>query len=98
MSDAKRRKIRQLRALAASTTFPAEAASARAKADKLEAELRSDRPEGVSFGRNRTPLYGFDPSAAIFHAMHEEMIQAMRAAVKRAVEEEAFQRSKRRAG
>lgn len=39
MSEAKRRKIRQLRALAASTTFPEEAKSANAKADKLEAEL-----------------------------------------------------------
>ena len=40
MSAATRRKIAQLRALAASTTFPEEAKSARAKADKLEAELR----------------------------------------------------------
>lgn len=44
MSDeAKRRKIKQLRALADSTTFPAEAASARAKADKLEGELSDPR-------------------------------------------------------
>jgi hypothetical protein len=39
MSAATRRKIAQLRALAASTTFPEEAKSARAKADKLEAKL-----------------------------------------------------------
>jgi hypothetical protein len=43
--DAKRRKIKQLRALAESTTFPAEAASARAKADKLEAELPKSEPK-----------------------------------------------------
>jgi hypothetical protein len=39
VSEAKRRLIRQLRLLADSTTFPEEAKSARAKADKLEAEL-----------------------------------------------------------
>lgn len=44
MSTAKRRKIRQLRALAASTTFPAEAASARAKADAMEATLPKVEP------------------------------------------------------
>lgn len=39
MSEAKRRKIRQIRALAASTTFPEEAKSARAKADAMEKTL-----------------------------------------------------------
>lgn len=45
MSEATRRKIAQLRALAASTTFPAEAESARAKADQLEAELLGSTDE-----------------------------------------------------
>jgi hypothetical protein len=50
MSTATHRKIAQLRALAASTTFPEEAKSARAKADKLEATLGSAGfagPQGV---------------------------------------------------
>jgi hypothetical protein len=45
MIAAKRRKIKQLRALAASTTFPAERDSANAKADALEAELGPDVEE-----------------------------------------------------
>lgn len=49
MSADKRRKIARLRALAASTTFPHEAASARAKADKLEAELGGPEKPSVSF-------------------------------------------------
>jgi hypothetical protein len=43
MTDSVRRKIKQLRALAASTTFPEEAKSARAKADKLEQSLGGKR-------------------------------------------------------
>lgn len=39
MSQSTRRKIAQLRALAASTTFPEEAKSAKTKADQLEASL-----------------------------------------------------------
>lgn len=40
-----RRKIEQLRALARSTTFPAERDSANAKADALEAKLKAEQPQ-----------------------------------------------------
>lgn len=39
-----RQKIEQLRALARSTTFPAERDSANAKADALEAKLKAEQP------------------------------------------------------
>lgn len=39
-----RRKIEQLRALARSTTFPAERDNANAKADALEAKLKAEQP------------------------------------------------------
>lgn len=39
------RKIRALRAKAASTTFPAERDSCNAKADQLEAKLRAEQPQ-----------------------------------------------------
>lgn len=48
MSQAIRRKIEQLRAKAASTTFPHERSAFNAKADRLEAKLKTE-PEASPF-------------------------------------------------
>jgi hypothetical protein len=68
VSEPTRRKIRQLRALAASTTFPAEAASATAKADKLEAAL------GTTTSASGGGMSGRRPSYIITDEVMEQML------------------------
>lgn len=86
MSQATRRKIEQLRALAASTTFPEEAKSARAKADQLEASLGPEYPRRPGFKN-----LGEIPGNNFRHVGPNVLTPDMMDAIMKAMQDRVFQ-------
>jgi hypothetical protein len=80
MSESTRRKIKQLRALAASTTFPEEAKSARAKADQLEATLgpqQSHAADAAAYHRGVSGFTFYSITPEQMRIIQEELIKRM---------------------